>query len=67
MPSAKGNDECRKTGGTAMHKISLIVLLAATVLTSGCYTKAYVQQMLKAQQAQSLQSNASPAAGQANK
>jgi outer membrane murein-binding lipoprotein Lpp len=49
-----------------MHKISLIVLLAATVLMSGCYTKAYVQQ-LKAQQAQSLQSNANQVAGQTNK
>ncbi len=50
-----------------MQKISLIVLLAATVLMSGCYTKAYVQQTLKAQQAQSLQSNANQVASQANK
>jgi uncharacterized lipoprotein YajG len=33
-----------------MRKISLVVLFAATILGSGCYTKAYVQQ-LKAQQA----------------
>lgn len=49
-----------------MHKISLIVLLAATVLISGCYTRSYVQ-ALKAQQAQYLQGNTNQVAGQANK
>jgi hypothetical protein len=50
-----------------MHKISLIVLLAAAVLASGCYTKAYVRETLKAQQTQSVQNNTNQAAGQANK
>ncbi len=49
-----------------MHKISLTVLLAAAVLLSGCYTKAYVRAM-QAQQAQSFQNNSNQVADQANK
>jgi hypothetical protein len=50
-----------------MHKISLIVLLAAAVFISGCYTKAYVREMTKTQQTHSVQSNTNQVAGQANK
>ena len=49
-----------------MHKISLIVLLAAAVLLSGCYTQTYVRAM-QAQQAQQAQNNTNQVAGQANK
>lgn len=50
-----------------MRKISLALVLVAAAFISGCYTKAYVQETLRAQQAQSLQSNANPAGSQANK
>lgn len=47
-----------------MHKISLVVLLAAVVFISGCYTRAYREAV---QQAQSQQSNANPVVSQAKK
>jgi PBP1b-binding outer membrane lipoprotein LpoB len=50
-----------------MHRISLIVLLAAALFVSGCYTKAYVREMNNAQQTQSAQTNTNQMAGQANK
>jgi hypothetical protein len=56
----------QESGGTSMSKISLIVLFAAAVLVSGCYTKAY-REALATQQAQSSQNNTNQVAGQANK
>ena len=50
-----------------MHKISLIVLLAAAIFLSGCHTKTYVRETLKAQQTQSVQNNTNQVAGQTNK
>jgi hypothetical protein len=50
-----------------MHKISLIVLLAAAIFVSGCYTRAYVREMNNAQKTQSAQTNTNQIAGQANK
>ncbi len=49
-----------------MRKISLIVLLAAAVSLSGCYTKSYVRAMLN-QQTQSLPNNTNQVASQAQK
>ena len=49
-----------------MPKISLTMLLAATVLLSGCYTKSYVRAM-QAQQTHSLQNDTNQVADQANK
>ncbi len=48
-----------------MHKISLIVVLAAAVLLSGCHTKGYTRAMNL--RTQSAQSNTNQVAGQANK
>jgi hypothetical protein len=48
-----------------MHKISLIVLLAAAVLVSGCYTKGYMRATNL--RTQSLKSDTNQVAGQANK
>lgn len=51
-----------------MRKISLVMLLvAAASVMSGCYTKAYVQETLRAQQAQNLQSNSNSGVSQAAK
>ena len=49
-----------------MPKISLTMLLAATVLLSGCYTKSYVRAM-QALEAQSRQNNTNQVADQATK
>jgi outer membrane lipoprotein-sorting protein len=48
-----------------MYKISLMMLLAAAVLVSGCHTKGYVRAM-QARQAQSA-SNANQIPAQPNK
>jgi len=50
------------TGGSSVRKISLAVLLAAAMLITGCYTRAY-REAVEAQQAQSLQRNTSPVMG----
>ena len=47
-----------------MHKISLVVLLAAAVCISGCYTRAYREAV---QQARSQQSNSNSVVTQASK
>jgi hypothetical protein len=48
-----------------MYKISLMMLLAAAVLVSGCQTKGYVRAM-RARQTQSV-SNTNQVTGQPNK
>lgn len=49
-----------------MRKISLVVLLAAALLVSGCYTKSYVRAMQN-QQTQSVPSDTNQVAAQAQK
>jgi uncharacterized lipoprotein YajG len=48
-----------------MYKISLIVVLAAAVLLSGCHTKGYTRAM--SYRTQSAQSNTNQVAGQPHK